>query len=161
MPPVTIKDFSILQTLVGRSIEEFRRRAFHMDGALVDGQILLFIKVDGSWHAIGFCDGEMSLRHLQEEPLLDRHDGVEADFAYPTFAVEQLHKYVDRKVQATYLYKASIPTEDIFGIYVGYDDGGFSYIQDASGDHCYFRDGTIDENDEDFELLSADILLED
>lgn len=149
-----------MTTLAGQIIEEFRRRAFYMDGTLLDEQILLFFKIDGSWHSISFSDGVMSLRHLAEEPVLDQHDGFDKEFAYPTFAVEQLNKYVRRKIHATWLYKANIPEEHVFGLHLCYGDNGFSFVEDVDGNQS-IKDGTPDESDDSFELVRTDIRLND
>lgn len=150
----------MMQTLAGRTIEEFRRRAFYMDGELLAEHVLLFFKIEGSWYSISFSDGDMTFRREQEEPQLSERDGFDKDFSYPVFAVDLLSKYAGREIRSTSLYVAKIPTRDLLGIYVSYGDNGFSFLDEANGDYCYLQDGALDTTDDRFELLNRDLYLE-
>ncbi|PZM07436.1 hypothetical protein [Rhizobium tubonense] len=150
----------MMKPLVGRTIEEFRRCVFYMDGKLLDEHVLLFFKIEDSWYSISFSDGQMAFRRQQEEPQLSEPDDFDKDFAYPVFTVDLLSKYAGREIRSTSFYVAKIPTRDLFGIYVSYGDSGFCFLDEANGDYCYLQDGPPDTTDDSFELVNRDLCLE-
>ncbi|KFK92339.1 MULTISPECIES: hypothetical protein [unclassified Serratia (in: enterobacteria)] len=140
--------------IIGHSIEEFRTRAFYIDKSLVFPCILLFIKIDkGGWFSLTIDEGKCIVSLEESEPKSISLHEITDSFAYPIQKVDMLNKYAGRKLKNVMEYRLTKKDDLCIGIYLQFDSGGLSIIENDGG--LSFFDGVCDEILNESQLMSS------
>ncbi|MGE4969210.1 hypothetical protein [Yersinia enterocolitica] len=139
--------------IIGHSIDEFRARLFYIDKSLVSPCIVLFIKIDeGRWYSLTIDDGECIFLLEKSEPKIISLQEIIDSFAYPIQKIDILDKYEGKMLKNVMEYRLTKKNDLCIGIYLQFDSGGLSIIENDGV--LSFYDAICDEILNDSQLVN-------
>lgn len=121
---------SIVNSMIGRTIEEMRVMSFYIKPKLISDIIVLYIKVDtGEWFKFWTSDGQNSVELLNEAPVKVELEEIRDEFAYPVKTIQS--NYFGREIMGIKQYSWNNQMDELNGFYVELRDGtGFSIFEE-------------------------------
>lgn len=121
---------NVLNSIVGKTIEEIRVMSFYKNLDLVCDVIVLYIKVDTEvWYKFTTSDGLNTVELLNEEPVKIMLEEFEDEFAYPIKTVDLNCNNKKLKEIKEYMYESQ--NDELNGFYIELNDGsGFSLFEE-------------------------------
>lgn len=120
---------SIINSIIGKSIQEIRAMSFYINCKQVCEIIVLYIRIDDDkWIKITTSDGHNVIELLANEPKEVQLDEIEDEFAYPIKSINTCYINKHIKELKEYIYKNQ--SDELNGFYLEFTDGsGFSIIE--------------------------------
>lgn len=130
--------------------QEFRVRSFYLNGRRVCDSLVLYFKLSESgWMSLTIGEGVAILSGGVPISEIQISSDLDEDPAYPVMMLEDLDRYIGRKLFRVFEYRIKNIDEGCVGVFFDCGDGGFSVLEE---DACLsFCDGLLD--------LSSDTLM--
>ncbi|MCD2511652.1 hypothetical protein [Comamonas endophytica] len=108
-----------------------RFRSCYIEGELICYFLVIFLKISKSgWIAISIGEGTANFHPLKEDPKLLRLSEIKDDYAYPISQLDQISFYFNKKITSIYEYQINGISEGCVGIYIEFENCGFSIIEE-------------------------------
>lgn len=108
---------NIIETLIGKKIQEFRVMSFFINSELICDIINLYLKVENEeWYKFTTADGKNNIEKLENEPGLVSLDLINDDFAYPIKTIQ--NKYINNRILDIKEYLWNGRKDESNGIYI-------------------------------------------